>query len=77
MSNRKAFQRDTDDASDAVDDRQEKLLLSEDVARELCKAFDDEESAPKLIFAIEQERRHLKERDEARQQKEEEHEKEQ
>ena len=77
VSNRKAFQGDTDDASDAVDDRQEKLLLSEDVARELCKAFDDEESAPKLIFAIEQERRHLKERDEARQQKEEEHEKEQ
>lgn len=67
VSNHGPFQGEAADTDD-VADRQEKLLLSEDVARELCKAFGDEESAPKLIFAIEQERRHLKERADALQQ---------
>jgi hypothetical protein len=43
-------------------EREEKLLLSEDVAHELCKLFDDEKGADKLIYAIQQERKHLEER---------------
>ncbi|KAG0684254.1 hypothetical protein C6P40_005037 [Pichia californica] len=37
--------------------RDEKLLISEDVAQELCKQLGDEESANKLLFAIRQERK--------------------
>lgn len=44
--------------------QKEKLLLSEDVASEICKAFGDEECTDKLIFAIQQERKHLKEKEE-------------
>lgn len=66
VSNQKAFQNDAADAADA-ETRKEKLLLSEDVALELCKAFGDEECAPKLIFAIKQERKHLEEQNKAKQ----------
>ncbi|AWU77840.1 hypothetical protein CAS74_002546 [Pichia kudriavzevii] len=44
-----------------TDPNEEKLLISEDVAQELCKAFNDEECTEKLIFAIQQERKHLEE----------------
>lgn len=37
-------------------DTPEKLLISEDVAKELCETLDDPECTEKLIFAIQQER---------------------
>lgn len=45
------------EVSDKLDDTvEEKILISEDVAEDLCKAFGDEECTSKLLFAIKQER---------------------
>lgn len=41
------------------ENRQEKLLISEDVVHKLCEEFNDEECANKLLFAIKQEREAL------------------
>lgn len=43
-------------------EREEKLLLSEDVVEELCRAFGDEECAEKLRFAVRQEQALLRKR---------------
>ena len=41
----------------------EKLLISKDVAEKLCEVFDDKECTEKLMFAIEQESKHLADRE--------------
>lgn len=61
VSTQKEFA-DNNHATADADGHEERLLMSEDVARELCKAFDDEACADKLIYAIQQERRHIQER---------------
>lgn len=58
VSKQKEFADENKDIS-VEDAEEEKLLLCEDVAHELCKAFDDEAGAEKLLFAIQQERKHL------------------
>lgn len=44
---------------EAEEEREEKLLISEDVVKQLCEAFNDKECENKLLFAIKQEREHL------------------
>lgn len=62
VGKQKAFADENKDISAENTENEEKLLLCEDVAHELCKAFDDEAGTEKLLLAIQQERKHLKEK---------------